>query len=86
MLFRYHAIDRDGHEREGTVEAASKEAAVSALHLLHHWTFARGRATELGRRPSGPSTKSGVNTIAVQLHNASAASTDLSFDLELVGF
>lgn len=27
----------------------------------------------------------GVNTIAVQLHQASAASTDLSFDLELVG-
>jgi len=31
MLFSYRAIDQDGHEREGTIEAASKEAAVSAL-------------------------------------------------------
>jgi len=31
MLFKYHAIDQDGHEREGTIEAASKEGAVSAL-------------------------------------------------------
>lgn len=31
MLFKYHAIDQDGHEREGTVEASSKEVAVSAL-------------------------------------------------------
>ncbi|HQT82541.1 MAG: hypothetical protein B7W98_01600 [Parcubacteria group bacterium 20-58-5] len=31
MLFSYHAIDKDGHEREGTIEAPSKEVAVSAL-------------------------------------------------------
>lgn len=31
MLFKYHAIDQDGHEREGTIEAPSKEVAVSAL-------------------------------------------------------
>lgn len=31
MLFRYHAIDQDGHEREGTIEALSQEVAVSAL-------------------------------------------------------
>lgn len=31
MLFKYHAIDQDGHERDGTVEAPSKEIAVSAL-------------------------------------------------------
>jgi len=31
MLFTYHAIDQDGHEREGTIEAPSKEIAVSAL-------------------------------------------------------
>ena len=31
MLFTYHAIDKDGHEREGTIEAPSKEVAVSAL-------------------------------------------------------
>jgi len=31
MLFTYHAIDQDGHEREGTIEAPSKEVAVSAL-------------------------------------------------------
>ncbi|MDB5244419.1 MAG: Type secretion system domain, type pilus assembly protein PilC [Parcubacteria group bacterium] len=31
MLFKYHAIDKDGHEREGTIEAPSKEVAVSAL-------------------------------------------------------
>lgn len=31
MLFKYHAIDQDGHERDGTVEAPSKETAVSAL-------------------------------------------------------
>ena len=31
MLFKYHAIDQDGHERDGTVEAPSKEVAVSAL-------------------------------------------------------
>lgn len=31
MLFKYHAIDQDGREREGTIEAFSKEVAVSAL-------------------------------------------------------
>lgn len=31
MLFTYHAIDQDGHEREGTVEAPSQEVAVSSL-------------------------------------------------------
>lgn len=31
MLFKYHAIDQDGHEREGTIEAPSQEIAISAL-------------------------------------------------------
>ncbi len=31
MLFKYRAIDKDGHEREGTIEALSQESAVSAL-------------------------------------------------------
>ncbi len=31
MLFTYHALDKDGHEREGTVEALSMEVAVSTL-------------------------------------------------------
>lgn len=31
MLFTYHAIDQDGHERDGSVEAPSKEVAVSVL-------------------------------------------------------
>jgi len=31
MLFKYHAIDQDGHERDGTIEAPSKDVAVSAL-------------------------------------------------------
>lgn len=31
MLLKYHAIDQDGHEREGTIEASSKEVAVAAL-------------------------------------------------------
>lgn len=31
MLFTYHAIDQDGHERDGTIEAPSKEVAISAL-------------------------------------------------------
>jgi len=31
MLFTYHAIDQDGHEREGTIDAPSQEIAVSAL-------------------------------------------------------
>jgi len=31
MLFKYHAIDQDGHERDGTIEAPSKEVAVSSL-------------------------------------------------------
>ena len=31
MLFKYHAIDQDGHERDGTIEAPSQEGAVAAL-------------------------------------------------------
>ncbi len=31
MLFSYHALDKDGHERTGTVEALSMEVAVSTL-------------------------------------------------------
>ena len=31
MLFKYHAIDPDGHERDGTIEAPSQEVAISAL-------------------------------------------------------
>ncbi|HUY62405.1 MAG TPA: type II secretion system F family protein [Candidatus Paceibacterota bacterium] len=31
MLFTYHAIDQDGHERDGSIEAPSQEVAVSAL-------------------------------------------------------
>ncbi|MBU6388699.1 type II secretion system F family protein [Patescibacteria group bacterium] len=31
MLFKYHAIDQDGHERDGTIEAPSQDSAVSAL-------------------------------------------------------
>lgn len=31
MLFAYHAIDQDGHERDGTIEAPSQDIAVSAL-------------------------------------------------------
>ena len=31
MLFTYRAIDQDGHEREGTIEALSQEVAVAAL-------------------------------------------------------
>ncbi len=31
MLFTYRAIDQDGHEREGSIEASSKEVAISAL-------------------------------------------------------
>lgn len=31
MLFNYHALDQDGHEREGTVEALSMDVAVSTL-------------------------------------------------------
>lgn len=31
MLFKYHAIDQDGHERDGTIEAPSQSVAVSAL-------------------------------------------------------
>ena len=31
MLFTYHALDKDGHEREGTVEALSMDVAVSTL-------------------------------------------------------
>jgi type IV pilus assembly protein PilC len=31
MLFTYRALDKDGHEREGTVEALSMDVAVSTL-------------------------------------------------------
>ncbi|MFZ2167554.1 MAG: type II secretion system F family protein [Minisyncoccia bacterium] len=31
MLFTYHAIDQDGHERDGTIEAPSEDIAISAL-------------------------------------------------------
>ncbi len=31
MLFKYHSIDQDGHEREGTIEAPSQDIAVTAL-------------------------------------------------------
>ncbi len=31
MLFSYHALDTDGHEREGTVEALSMDIAISTL-------------------------------------------------------
>jgi type IV pilus assembly protein PilC len=31
MLFKYHAIDPDGHERDGTIEALSQEVAVGSL-------------------------------------------------------
>lgn len=31
MLFNYHALDKDGHAREGTVEALSMDVAVATL-------------------------------------------------------
>ena len=31
MLFKYRAIDKDNHEREGTIEAPSQEVAIGAL-------------------------------------------------------
>ncbi|MBU6214582.1 type II secretion system F family protein [Patescibacteria group bacterium] len=31
MLFKYHAVDQDGFERDGTIEASSKEVAISSL-------------------------------------------------------
>ncbi|MBU2330024.1 type II secretion system F family protein, partial [Patescibacteria group bacterium] len=31
MLFSYHSLDKDGHERQGTVEALSVDVAVSTL-------------------------------------------------------
>lgn len=31
MLFKYHAVDQDGRDRDGTIEAPSKEVAISAL-------------------------------------------------------
>lgn len=31
MLFSYHAIDQDGHERDGTIEAPSKDIAIASL-------------------------------------------------------
>lgn len=31
MLFSYHAIDQDGHERDGTIEAPSQDIAIASL-------------------------------------------------------
>ena len=31
MLFKYHAIDQDGHERDGTIESPTKDSAIIAL-------------------------------------------------------
>ena len=31
MLFKYHAIDQDSHERDGTIEAPSQDVAIGAL-------------------------------------------------------
>ncbi|HFC11142.1 MAG TPA: type II secretion system F family protein [Candidatus Kaiserbacteria bacterium] len=31
MLFSYHALDREGHERQGSIEALSRDVAVSTL-------------------------------------------------------
>ncbi len=31
MLFTYHAIDQDGHERDGTIEAPSQDMAITSL-------------------------------------------------------
>ncbi len=31
MLFKYRSIDQDGHEREGTIEALSRDAGIAAL-------------------------------------------------------
>jgi type IV pilus assembly protein PilC len=31
MLFSYHALDKDGHEREGTIDALSMDVAVGTL-------------------------------------------------------
>ncbi len=31
MLFKYHAIDQDSHERDGTIEALSRDVAVLSL-------------------------------------------------------
>lgn len=31
MLFNYHALDKDGHEREGTIDALSRDVAISVL-------------------------------------------------------
>ena len=31
MLYTYHAIDQDGHERDGSIEASSQEVAISSL-------------------------------------------------------
>ena len=34
MLFKYHAIDQDGHERDGTIDAPSQEVAVAVAIML----------------------------------------------------
>ncbi len=31
MLFKYHAIDQDSHERDGTIEALSRDVAIMSL-------------------------------------------------------
>ncbi len=31
MLFNYHAIDQDGHERDGSIDALSRDSAIAAL-------------------------------------------------------
>ncbi len=31
MLFTYHSLDKDGHERQGTIEALSMDIAVATL-------------------------------------------------------
>lgn len=31
MLFTYHAIDQDGHERDGSIDALSRDSAIAAL-------------------------------------------------------
>ena len=31
MLFKYRAIDQDGHERDGTIESLTRDAAIASL-------------------------------------------------------
>jgi hypothetical protein len=41
MLFTYHALDKDGHEREGTVEALSMDVAGCSENSANdgYWAF-----------------------------------------------